>query len=141
MEFKLVKNETEKIWEYRCSDPYWWDENGKRHDYGFIPGLTFYRYHNSYGGINCYKFKALRETPCGYWILDGKKEKWVGKTSMRRFCYPTKKEAWHNFKCRKKKQIQLLKSQLSHIRNVLREIYIYEKDEGDPDSPFYIVKE
>jgi len=60
----------------------------------------------------------VRETPCFYMVIDHwsmliqkrnpdriPKTRRVSKDSMRRFCYPTKKEALHSYKKRKLSQI------------------------------------
>lgn len=123
MEFKLVPRKLiTDIDEYECSDKWMNDENGHYVERTFLPDLTFYRYHDSYymgERITCYKFKAIRETPCGYWIMDDRRERWISKTSMRRFCYPTKEEAWVNFVARKKRQLKLLKSRISDVEHTL----------------------
>lgn len=137
----FVRDHQKHIYEHNCSANYWYDENGNRHNYEFIPGLTLYRYHNGYDSIRCYVFKVLRETPCGYWILDDRKEKWVSNYSRKRFCYPTKEEAWHNFKCRKKRQLKLLRGQVTYISNIIKDIEHLEKDKNDPDSDYFEIVE
>lgn len=56
----------------------------------------------------------VKETPKGFWIgYNGIKEKWVSKTSKKRFAYPTKKEALNNFIKRSQKRVDILKWQLT----------------------------
>jgi len=62
------------------------------------------------------RYESIRETTCGYWIDD---ERWVSKTSRKRFAYPTKHEAMINFKHRKQRQIKLLKANLSRAEAAL----------------------
>jgi len=67
------------------------------------------------------KYKSIRETACGYWIdhENGIGERWVSKTSKKRFAYPTKHEAMINFKHRKQRQIKLLEVNLSRAKVAL----------------------
>ena len=65
-------------------------------------------------------YNLQRETPKGYWIAYGGSpgcfigdERWVSKTSRKRFAYPTKEEAMVNLIARTKSRIKILKSQLS----------------------------
>lgn len=63
-------------------------------------------------------FNLFKETPKGYWIGFGYPDsfhsfkKWVSKTSVRRYAYPTKEEALNNFIKRNEKRISILKYQL-----------------------------
>jgi len=96
---------------------------------------AFYRY-DSYpvyeSRVRVYEsqFKLLKETPCGYWIVDryyrdelvhwtGSVKKWVSKTSRKRFAYPTKEEAMTSFKARKNRQISILKYQIKNAEQAL----------------------
>ena len=76
-------------------------------------------------------YEMLRETACGYWINTsgyGKSyERWVRKTSRKRFAYPTKYEALINFKHRKQRQIKLLEVNLSRAKAAL-DLCIKESD-------------
>ena len=53
--------------------------------------------------IHYQEFEVLRQTPRGVWILASypKGEKWVSFSGMKRFAYPTQKEALASFKIRK----------------------------------------
>lgn len=61
------------------------------------------------------EFESTKETNKGYWIklyswsLD---EKWISKSSKKRFAYPTKEEALLNFKKRTEKYIEILENKL-----------------------------
>lgn len=65
-------------------------------------------------------YNLFKETTKGYWIgygnlCEGKlrsQGKWVSKTSVKRFAYPTKKEALENFIKRTEKRVKILKYQL-----------------------------
>jgi hypothetical protein len=124
VKFKLIRNSSTDICEYEESDKMYCPEGSNVYqEREFLPNLTFYRYSdNSYGmmSVNLAKFKAVRETPCGYWILKFNKEKWIPKNSRKRFCYPTKEEAWHNFKCRKKKQLQILEARVESVKSAIQ---------------------
>lgn len=73
-------------------------------------------------------FRVLRKTPCGYWVqptyghtpdlteegIDFRVNKatrprnvrWVSRESSRRYCYPSKADAMHSYKCRKESQLK-----------------------------------
>jgi hypothetical protein len=68
------------------------------------------------------KFKVIKETPCGYWILlyesfDDKK--WVSKVAKKRFAYPVLDDAITSFKARKRRQIEILEAQVLQARSAL----------------------
>ena len=77
-----------------------------------------YRYNDSVHeeglNIKVSRFYPIRETKCFYFVVEEwqnkswittKIEKRVSKDSLRRYCYPTKKEALHSYKMRKNSQI------------------------------------
>ena len=81
-------------------------------------------------------YYLVRETPCGYWIstrrhyneadegewffnIDERK-RWVSKTSIKRWAYPTKEEAMANFKARKRRQIDILEYRLIRAKKSLQ---------------------
>lgn len=59
-------------------------------------------------------YSLKRETPKGYWIQSGffGTPRWISKTSRKRYAYPTKEEALHNFVKRTEKRINILRRQL-----------------------------
>lgn len=68
------------------------------------------------------RFKVISETPCGYWInlfesFDDKK--WVSKTAKKRYAYPTIEEARISFKARKLRQLQILETQISQVKQAI----------------------
>jgi hypothetical protein len=77
------------------------------------------------------EFTAFSETPKGFWIgydWADKPHKWVSKTSVKRFAYPTKEEALANFIKRTEKRIDILDWQLKHCRYALESaIYMQPK--------------
>jgi len=86
----------------------------------------FYRYEESKtlnNPVILKVFKVIKETPCGYWIklfYRGNDKKWVSKTTKKRYAYPTKQEALTSFKARKRRQIEILNSQLIRAKSALR---------------------
>jgi len=82
--------------------------------------------------LPCYKFDIIRETPCGYWIVDheeeGKftmgrlmgKEKWVSKTATKRWAHDTEDKALTNFIYRKKYQLRMLEDQVGNVKYTLK---------------------
>jgi hypothetical protein len=87
---------------------------------------TLYRYDSYPVGLNpprvcidLQEWYVYRETPMGYWVIPsyGGKERWVSKTGKKRLCYPTTSEALESFKRRKKRQIEILESQLTNAKH------------------------
>lgn len=89
-----------------------------------------YRYHDYVTNVGVhvgeYEYKVLKETPRGYWIQlypsrweNRVSRKWVNKYSKKRFAYPSKEEALASFLARKRRQIQILQSQLDRAKVAL----------------------
>ncbi len=94
--------------------------------------MKFYRYEAvSYSGqflpkirIELRELNLHKETPKGYWIGYGFVEegflrshsKWVSKTGLKRYAYPTKEEAMTNYLKRTEKRIAILKRQLDDTK-------------------------
>jgi uncharacterized protein (DUF2461 family) len=102
--------------------------------------MKFYRYNQNYDEYSmtvvCDEYRLLRETPKGYWIVpdyshfdDVHHKRWIPKESIRRFAYPKKAEALHNFKMRKKHQIEILTSQLKYAKMALVKVDQMEVEE------------
>lgn len=105
--------------------------------------MKFYRYEiiqYASGGQDDYYSKPLfpdirlrliemelhKETPKGYWIGYGEPgrgyasaSQWVSKTSKKRYAYPTKEEAMHNFKCRTERRLKILQAQVDKCKTGL----------------------
>jgi hypothetical protein len=94
--------------------------------------MEFYRYTDvSYENgpkIELSTFKMIKETPCGWWILQhwdsewyvpNENKRWVSKTARKRYAYPTKKEAMTSFEARKIRHLSILKAQALYVENVL----------------------
>jgi len=82
-----------------------------------------YRYEDSfsmdYSHLTEITYKVLRETPAGYWVVNGYSygpEEWVSKTGKKRKAYPTKEEAMISYLHRKRFQIALLEGRLSKAK-------------------------
>lgn len=73
-------------------------------DYGCKPRLR----------IDAWWYPVVRETPCGVWVLHQGKEKFILNGDGKRFAYPTLQLALKSFRARKRRQIGLLRHQLSH---------------------------
>lgn len=96
--------------------------------------MEFYRYVSvtyTLSGIILEKYKMIKETPCGWWIVneygfkynrDFTDKKWVSKTARKRFAYPTKEEALFNFEKRKDCQIKILKARLNKAETDRRRV-------------------
>lgn len=75
--------------------------------------------------IQLMKFYLVKETPKGYWIsYEGgvaylKNDKWVSKTSRKRFAYPTKEEALRAFIMRTERRQLILETQLSDCKRAI----------------------
>lgn len=68
-------------------------------------------------------FAVKKETPCGVWLADEygvSLNRWVSKTSRKKYAFPTKEEAWTSFIARKTKQRRLLFAQLQRVEALLR---------------------
>lgn len=84
--------------------------------------------------INIYyiEFELIKETPCGYWIKEIKRDYftpmyrgekiWVSKDGKNRIAYPTKEEALFNFYKRRERYIRILKSRLNESEQVLKKV-------------------
>lgn len=72
--------------------------------------------------VECGIYDVVKKTPCGYWIetpYERRKRRWVANSGKKRYAYPTKKMAMHNFIARKKRQIKLLELDLDIARQAL----------------------
>jgi len=69
-------------------------------------------------------FYLEKETPCGYWIVDGFStfRKWVSKTTRKRYAYPTREEALNSLYYRKKRQVIILEAQLKLAKSTIKQI-------------------
>lgn len=80
--------------------------------------------------VELMEYTVIGETTCGFWIqhrdgkyiqtIRGREKVWVSKTGMKRFAYPTKNEALHNFIKRKEKQVKIYKRNLALAESALQ---------------------
>lgn len=81
-------------------------------------------------------FELVKETPKGYWIVSiGLKfypqyKKWVSKTAKKRYAYPTKAEALHNFIKRNQRRLGILKRQIELCKSNLSKAELIKTDEN-----------
>lgn len=100
--------------------------------------LIFYRYdgYDSYSLKNPTEYIAVSETKCGYWIVykhyTAGKKRWISKTSVKRFAYPTKKEALVNYIFRKRSQISHNRASIQSAINGLRAAGVTTKEVENP---------
>lgn len=100
-----------------------------------IPEQTyFYRYDEvvceTYVQLLLRKFTVLRETPKGHWVIESYNpycpemnelyKKWVSKTSIKRFCYPTTEQAFIAFHKRKERQLSILQSKIKIVKIAIK---------------------
>ena len=85
-----------------------------------------YRYSDSpsHVGVWLQTFQVVKETPCGYWFAYSEATprelwRWTSKTARRRFCYPTKEEAWNSYRIRKRKRVDHLQRDLNKTKQIL----------------------
>lgn len=68
-----------------------------------------------------YQYPVVRETPCGVWLQDGFRRRWVSKTARKRFAYPTREEARESYRIRKRRHVEHLETQLRRARELLKQ--------------------
>lgn len=93
--------------------------------------MTFYRYVIVDMGydypcpeIRLHKFFLVKETPKGYWIRPSHslKQRWISKTSKKRYAYPTKEEAAVNLKKRTEIYVGILERKLANAKIALNDL-------------------
>jgi len=66
-------------------------------------------------------FEVLRHTPKGTWLDMGyENKKWVLRDARKRFAHPTKEEALVGFLARKRRQLKILKTQVTNVEAAIR---------------------
>jgi hypothetical protein len=85
--------------------------------------MDLYRYEavdrSTVVGLQLETFPVLKETLRGYWVpryqwlspctfdkLSVKNRRWVSKTSVKRYCYPSKEDALKSFEIRKSRYVE-----------------------------------
>lgn len=71
--------------------------------------------------IELREFDLVKETLKGYWIDCIFKQKWISKTAVKRYAYPTKQEALTNFIRRIERHIEILSYQVDFLKYALQE--------------------
>ena len=65
-------------------------------------------------------YEVVAETPKGYWVgFFGAKDKWVSKSSRKRFAHPTESEALEAYRIRKKAYVRHATSTLQRAKEDL----------------------
>ena len=121
-------NMIDRIMECCCAEPFEPGEAVNVRDY-----KEFYRYEEvpiSYGyEIYMETMTLVNETDKGYWIKSRMTpKKWVSKTSVKRYAYPTKYEAMINLIKRKERQIKILKASLKRANSIYDQASKHIKD-------------
>ena len=70
--------------------------------------------------INSYTI--IKQTNKGVWIQYHLSKKFVLLTGVKRFAYPTKEEAINSLKCRKQRQLQIIKGMERIANNIIQQI-------------------
>ena len=102
----------------------------------YVEGYEFYRFELSpyNSDLILREYKILEVTKAGYWV-DNDKPRWVSGETMTRgtkaFCRYTKRKALVDYKCRTKKRIDILKSQILRSESGLLQTSRWEKELGD----------
>lgn len=76
------------------------------------------------------EYRITAKTPKGHWIgyFEGAKDRWVSKTSRKRYAYPTKEEALEGYRQKKLAFVRHAEANLSRAKEELALI--------DPDNSF-----
>ena len=71
--------------------------------------------------LRCNEYSVTAETPKGYWVgyWKGNKDRWVHKTSRKRFAHPTKEEALEAYRQRKLSFLRHSKARLARAEEDL----------------------
>ena len=101
---------SEDIWFYRY----------EARRYSVIIDADMDLYGTSNAALILEKYKLHSETPKGHWIgIFGGKEKWVSKTSRKRFAHPSEEEALKSYIQRKKAYVRHAKAKLDRANEDL----------------------
>ena len=75
--------------------------------------------------LYCIPYTIIKETKCGYWVMDGRK-RFVYKDARKKFACLDKLTALESFIARKKRQIKILKAQINSVHEAL---YLAKKEQ------------
>jgi len=90
--------------------------------------------------IKLHEFDSVKETTCGHWINTLSKNsynKWISKTSKRKWAYPNKIDALENFRRRTMKWKRISSRNAINCEIALGQVPFLEKqlkDENDKNS-------
>ncbi len=93
--------------------------------------MKLYRYeaHNleNVVELTLLEFKVVKETKCGYWFVPSwchidntGYHKWVSKSSIKRYCYTNKDEAFSSFQHRAKWRLRYVKRSLMVAEHAIK---------------------
>lgn len=85
--------------------------------------------------VRAEQFFVVKETPQGYWVRSqyipewrdfeqlkkAKHIRWISKTSVKRYCYPSIEQAVNSFNVRKKRQQNFVRLKLEELELVVNE--------------------
>lgn len=94
---------------------------------------TFYRYETHHYGsldefdrvvnrttrVELHEYPLMDVTPKGYWIGYSYFKKWISKTSLKKYAYPTKEEALAGFIARTSRYVSILNYRLQDASEAL----------------------
>lgn len=87
-------------------------------EYHYAPTYDYTRDCTGYGSgrteVVLHDYRVVRHTPNDYGH-----DRWVSKTTRKRFAYPTKEASMVSFRARKKRQIKILKAQTRRAERAL----------------------
>lgn len=91
----------------------------------------FYRYHDVWcrsqtdtpkKNVELFTYEGIRQTPKGWWINDGIRDRWIPNEIYRKsFAYHNKEDAMRNFLARKRVQLSIMEGQIKGIKNAVKQ--------------------
>lgn len=66
------------------------------------------------------EYPIIKDTPCGAWVDDYGRKRWVNLEATKKFACRSKDEALASFIARKRRQIEILERQLADARRALK---------------------
>lgn len=80
-----------------------------------------YRVEDAYGRLYVRQFEVIRRTPCGAWINDGVKDRFILDGARKRYATEDVESAKTSFVARKTRQLAILTAQAENVRRSLTE--------------------
>ena len=97
---------------------------------------VMYRYDLFGDTIALSMYRIARHTPKGVWVSSyHMADKWVSNTSKKRYCYPTKQEAWESFFRRQERRLQILNVQREAVKDALAYIADHKEHPANEYTP------